>query len=367
MKKKLLIEIGHPAHIHHFRNLYMELTSKGWDVMLAGKDKEMVLYLAEYYKLPFKKVGKTKNSMVKKLMDLPFSFLKLLFLAIKFNPSIMISRVSPLSGWVSFLLRKPHITFADTETVEKLDRFSEPFADYIFTSVSFRRTYSVKKHFRYHGSHELAYLHPNRFEPDISVLKDLGLKDSDKYAILRFVAWEAHHDVGEYGLTEAQKEEIVAHIEKSGLKVFISSEKGLSEELKKYTIQIPPKKMHDALYFASLYAGESSTMAEEAATLGIPSICVSSLAGKTGVIQDLVKAKLLLNFHPDEYDNLIKELISILEKTSLLNEWKTRKEAYLRERIDVSGFYAWLVENYPNSIAELKKNKNYDKKFITHE
>jgi uncharacterized protein len=366
MSKKLMIEIGHPAHIHHFRNLYQELIEKDWKVLFVVKDKDLVIHLANSYQLPFKKIGKTKEGLVRKILFLPISFFKMLLIAIRFNPDIVISRVSPISGWTSFILRKPHITFTDTENVEKMDRFSEPFADYIFTSVSFKREYKPNKHFRYHGTHELAYLHASRFKPDSSVLDYLGVEKNDKYALVRFVAWDAHHDVGEYGLNENQKEEIVASLEKH-MKVFISSEKRLSDKLKKYAIKIPPKKMHDAIYFATIQLGESPTMAEEAATLGVPSICISSWAGKTGVIQDLVESKLLLHFHPDNYDDLLKQVNTVLNNGNVINEWKAKRLEYLRSRIDTTAFYTWIIENYPDSINILKNNENFDKKFIRNE
>jgi len=48
---------------------------------------------------------------------------------------------------------------------------------------------------------ELAYLHPNYFSPDLSVLELLGVKKGEKYAILRFVKWNANHDLGHTGIT----------------------------------------------------------------------------------------------------------------------------------------------------------------------
>ena len=358
MKKKLLIEIGHPAHIHQFRNLSKELVKLNWQVLFALKNKDIVIYLANYYELPYKIIGKTKKSILLKLLYYSINFLKLLIISLQFRPQIFVSRVSPLSGWVSFVLRKPHITFTDTEIVYKLDKIAVPFADYIFTSISYRINYNPQKHFHYPGSHELAYLHPNRFNPNKDVYKYLKLSENDKFAILRFVAWEAHHDVGEYGLSDDQKIEIVNLILKNNFKVFISSEKGVPVSLSKYTINIPYEYMHDALYFSNLLVGESPTMAEEAATLGAPSICISSWAHKTGVIQDLVESKLLFNFHPKEYDKIIKKITSIVVDDSIKENLSRVKLNYLSKRIDVTSFYSWLISNYPQSIEKLKNKEN---------
>jgi len=36
----------------------------------------------------------------------------------------------------------------------------------------------------------------------------------------------------------------------------------------------------------------------------------------------------------------------------------------LSEKINVTPFFVWLIENYPESISIMKKNPDYQKKFI---
>ena len=60
------------------------------------------------------------------------------------------------------------------------------------------------------------------------------------------------------------KRRIVKKISKYA-KVFISSEGELPDELIKYKIHIKPEYMHHALSQASLFYGESATMAAESA------------------------------------------------------------------------------------------------------
>jgi hypothetical protein len=38
---KVLIDIGHPAHVHFFRNAIRELESKGHAVKVTARDKEV--------------------------------------------------------------------------------------------------------------------------------------------------------------------------------------------------------------------------------------------------------------------------------------------------------------------------------------
>ncbi len=46
----------------------------------------------------------------------------------------------------------------------------------------------------YPGYHELAYLHPRRFTPDRGVLAEAGISEGERYFVLRFNAFKAHHD-----------------------------------------------------------------------------------------------------------------------------------------------------------------------------
>ena len=77
-----------------------------------------------------------------------------------------------------------------------------------------------KKHIRFKGFFELAYLHPNNFKPDISVLDDLGMDINDKYVVIRFVSWNAHHDIGHKGMSLEIKKKLIKELEKHA-KIFI--------------------------------------------------------------------------------------------------------------------------------------------------
>ena len=71
----------------------------------------------------------------------------------------------------------------------------------------FNKKISNNKHITFNGYSELAYLHPNYFKADPSVLENLGLDKDEKFIIIRFVAWGASHDIKQQGFTD--KEEYV--------------------------------------------------------------------------------------------------------------------------------------------------------------
>ena len=48
-KQNILIDIGHPAHVHYLRNLSNELSSKGNQVFWTVKEIEVAKQLLNYY------------------------------------------------------------------------------------------------------------------------------------------------------------------------------------------------------------------------------------------------------------------------------------------------------------------------------
>jgi len=122
----------------------------------------------------------------------------------------------------------------------------------------------------------MAYLHPKYFKPCAEIYKFLNIYPGEKYVVIRFVSWDATHDVGEIGLTNKNKKKLINELIKHA-KVIISSESSLPSDLKKYQIQIPAEKMHDVLNYADLYIGEGGTTASECACLGTPNILINSL------------------------------------------------------------------------------------------
>jgi len=268
---KIIVDIGHPAHVHLFKHFITDMMSRGHELIVTSRDKDVSIGLLKLYNISFINLGKPGSRTWGKFFKMFYLTYKFLFLLGKYKPQIAISTASPSLAQASFILGIPHLIFGDTETARWIYRFSVPFSKAIFTPDCFEDDYG-KKHFRYQGYHELAYLHPNYFQPDESIKKLLCADDEDGYIIIRFVSWSASHDNGHVGISENNKILAVQELSKHA-KVFISSESNdLPSALVKYKIELSPDKMHDALSFASMVFGESATMASEAAVLGIPAI-----------------------------------------------------------------------------------------------
>jgi predicted glycosyltransferase len=351
---KILINIGHPAHVHLFKNMINNLENEGHLIKIVTRDKDVTLKLLDAYGFEYEVMSGYYNTITGKMYDFAKTDLKLLKIAIKSKPDILIAVGDPYVAHVGKIIRKPSIVFTDTEHAKLANKLTFPFATVICTPSCFKRDLG-KKQVRYNGYHELAYLHPNYFKPDASVLDELGLSKDDKLIILRFVSWGASHDIGDRGFTN--KKEVINSLERYG-RVLITSEAKLPPELEKYKITISPEKIHHLLYFADLYVGESATMASESAMLGTPAIFVStSRRGYTDELES--KYGLVYNFSDPKtmQEYALDKAFELLENGNIKREWREKRMKMLSETIDVTRFMTNFIENYPKSFYEYTKKE----------
>jgi uncharacterized protein len=353
---KILIDIGHPAHIHYFKNIAFYFQSKGSKVLFTTRDKEVTLQLLEQYKFNYINLGKPYKSKFGKLFALVWFTFRLLFIAIRFKPDLFLN-ATHYSAWVAFILRKPHIAIEDSFNMEQV-RLYLPFTDVIL-SPSFPHNYLGPKEVLYNAYQELLYLHPNRFKRDISVLKKLGITEKEKYIIMRFVAWNASHDIGQRGMSLEFKRKLIIELSKYA-KVYISSESQLPTEFEPYRLIIPPYWIHDLLYFASLFIGEGATMASEAAVLGTPAIYINSI--ERGYVTEAAN-KYGLSFDYRNCAGALEKAIELLNTKNIKVLWKEKLTDFYNDKIDPTAFFIWFIENYPESFKIMKENPDYQYNF----
>lgn len=352
---RYLIDINHPAHVHLFKNVATDLISNGHDVLFTTRKKEIAHVLLERYGLPFKCLGPHYKSMLGKLYGIVKYDLLILREAISFKPDLFLSMGSIYNSHVSFILRKPNILLQDTENAHMQHKLSYPFASLILNPACYYNDLGPKQ-FRYDGYHELAYVHPNRFTPDPSYLRAIGVEPGEKFTILRFVSWNANHDLSHKGLSNETKIKAAKEFLRFG-KIFISAEGELPEELRPFSIRIPPEKIHHIMAFASLLYGESATMASECSIFGVPSIFLND--GKLGYLQEQEhKFGLVFNFSESEKDQQlsIERGVEILSGSLDPTRWKDGRDRILASMMDVSSFLVWLLSGYPQSVEELRRD-----------
>ena len=233
----------------------------------------------------------------------------------------------------------------DDDAVEPLFvKYAHPFADVILSPDSIRR--KAKQTIYYAGTHELAYLHPNRFTPDEHVLSEMGLRPSEPFFIVRFNAFKAHHDVGAKGLSMEGKRLLINLLSQHG-RVFITSERDIEEEFKPYQLKIAQEKVHSMMYFATMFVGDSQTMTSEAAVLGTPAVKCNSFAGRLAVPNELEhKYGLCYAFLPEQEEAFFAKIEELLAMPDLKAEWQRRRQILLADKIDVTQFLTSFIENY---------------------
>jgi len=348
---RIVVDINHPAHVHYFKNFIWEMGKKGHEVLIIASEKDISFKLLEDYNLEFENMGTYGTSLISKLANIPIMDIRLYRLMKTFKPDIFVGAGSIRAAHISFLLKRPCINFEDTEHSSEQIRLYLPFVAAVCTPSCFTRDLG-KKQVRFNGYMELASLHPNRFTPNPAVLAQIGLKENDPFIIVRFVSWQASHDVGQHGIRD--KVGLVKALEKYG-RVLITSEGALPPELQHYHIRVSPEKLHDLLYYATLYVGEGATVATEAAILGTPSIYVSSLVGTMGNFIELEETYDLLYSFTGSSATL-RRAVEILQDPASKEKWRIKRERLLDDKIDVTAFLIWFIENYPWSFAEIKKH-----------
>jgi len=356
---RILIDIGHPAHVHLFKNFTWKMQEKGHIILFTCRDREFLLRLLQVYGFIYENFGRHYKSIGGKIQGLIKNELQMFNTAVQFKPDLFLSHGSAIAAFTSFLLHKPHISFEDTFNMEQV-RLSLPFTSVVLTG-DYPHPDLGKKEIRYPGYHELAYLHPNVYTPDSSVLKTLGVNTDEKYAIIRFVGWHATHDIGKKGILNQNKLKLIEQLSKY-IKVFISSERPLPAEFEQYQIKIKPEQLHDALYYAQLFIGEGATTASESAVLGTPAIYINS--SQFGSTDDQAKYGLLFSYidSPEDQEKALSKAIEIAQIDNIKSEFATKRQALLNNKIDVTAFLVWFIENYPDSEKEIRRGDfNFDR------
>jgi len=358
---KILIDIGHPANVHFFKNFAKEMEAKGHVILFTSREKDVAISLLKHYGFNFVSFGAFNKSFIGKLFSLlKFDFL-MLKTALKFKPDIFFSAGSLYTAHTSFLLNKPNITVHNTD-IDFQIKFNKPFTTIFLTPRAFKMDLG-KKHIRFNGYQELAFLHPKRFNPNPEILKKLNVNEDEKFVLLRFVSWQAHDDFGKSGFNIQEIKHLVNSFSKYA-KVFISSEYKLPADLDKFHLEsnnmIKAGQIQDIEYYATLLYGESGAMAAECAVLGTPAFHISSK--ELGFLEELDK-KYHLVIDRRSSEGTLDMAIELLNMPDIKKDWKERSKKMINDNIDITSFLVWFTEDYPNSVQVMKKNPEYQNIF----
>lgn len=304
---------------------------------------------------------------LEKIVGVPLDTMKAIQILKKFKVDIT-SGFGLYNSLSSAALGVPDITFGDSEpNINKISysiqyKMFMPFVHCYVTPTSFKQ-HMGERHIKISSFKELAYLHPKYFIPEPEVIRNVDLRENE-YAVLRFNSFDAVHDIGKHGFSDTEKIQVVRELEKQ-MKVVISSEKGVPQELSDRVMKFPRSKIHSILAFARILVCDTQTMATEAALLGTPVVRCNSFVGK-GDMGNFVELeeKYGLIINRDSGKKALDAAIDVLKISNVKNEWSKRRDILLKEKIDIASFMTWLIVNYPDSYIEMKNNPVAQSRFL---
>lgn len=346
-----------PAQIHFYKNIVNDLRESGHETYLMIRDYGESQQLVKELGIDHHIFSTPPDSKLGKMANFPLEILR----STSFLRSKGVDVVTGFGFYEAFSsvgLKCPSISFIDSEyKINRLSlsiqfKLSERFMDHIITPYKYWQNLGDKQ-IRVNSYKELAYLHPNYFQPDPRVFDELGVEPGEPYVILRFNAFDAVHDVGISGFDDHQRE-LLVDVLKDHARVFISAEGRLNDNLKQYLIPTKKCRIHDALAFAKLLVTDTQTMATESALLGTPTIRCNSFVGSNDM-SNFVELEqdygLIYNFKtPLEAIEKAEEIIS---DPSLKKDWQKKRDKLLSDKDDIVEYFShFLIEKStsPNSL-----------------
>jgi len=345
----VLFDINHPAHVHLFKNAIWELEEDSADVLVTSRDKEITTELLDAYDIDHRTLSAEGEGGMSLFSEWAAREVRLFSVARSFEPDVVVGRLNPPLVHVSKLLDAPNIVVMDTEIKSGMidavySLVTDPFIDVYCTPPGFDRPNDDAKHHMI-DFQELAYLHPKYFTPDPELLEAAGVDPDERYFVLRFVAWDAFHDVGYQGISEDVRRELVSYLDDRG-EVYITSEDPLPPEFSDYRLPIPPHLVHHLLYYADLYVGDSGTMSSEAAILGTPAVRTNSMVSDdTESIFFELEEEYGLMFSFAEERRALQRVRTLLTEGSGDGRWQRKREALLEDKQNVTRRIVELIRD----------------------
>ena len=358
----VLIQLSHPAHFHLYKIVAQNLLADGHQVLFVIKSKDILETLLQNAGLPYVNINQHahRGSKLGILWDMLVREYRIVKLCRKHKIDLLTGSTPDVAhaGW---WLRKWRVNTGedDAAVVPMFGKIAAPFIQSLVTPTTCNNGKSEPRSSKYPGYHELAYLHPNHFTPDPKIVEAYGIDTSKPYFVMRFASLNAHHDSGIKGINTEIAERLVKILEPHG-RIYITSERPLEPQFEKYRIKINPLDMHHVMAFASLYIGDSQTMAAEAGVLGVPFVRFNDFVGRIGYLRELEDTyelghgiKASAEGSVDALCERVETLVS-MPSAERKATFAARREKMLSDKVDCAKFLTWFIENYPQSVDSVR-------------
>ena len=331
-KLKILFFYVHPAKFHLFKNAIKLLEREGHQVDIVISNKEVLSDLLETANVKFTNLfpeGRKISflpSKVNAAIGLIRTIWKLWLYSRKKNYDIYVT--DDVLSILGKLQGIPSIIFTDNDlSTVPLIKIIFSAADKIIAPEATKLDNLTYKKISFKGNKAIAHLHPQYFESNSNVLEKYKIENK-QICIIRLSKLNASHDAhGNPGITNLDLSEIINFLSPN-YQIIISTERSLPEEFNKYIHNIEPIDFTDILFNASFFIGDSSTMATEAAILGIPNILINNIAKNLSVLVEM-RDKYKIHYFFDSFKEAESNLIEMINNKETKDLFKKNALIYI--------------------------------------
>lgn len=289
---KIWVDLDNTPHVPFFAPIVRELERRGHDVVLTARDAFQVCQLAEEMGVEYRRIGTHwGRNPVKKVIGLAWRTAQLVPFYLEERPDIALSHGARAQMVLSNVIRLPSIAADDYEcswsipvTLPKWLLLPDAITD-----DDLPRHVDRSRVRYYRGLKEDVYV--PEFEPDPSILDELGLGNDELVVTVRPPADEAHYRNPESDVlfvdlmtricdTAGARAVLLPRNEHQGRAL----RERHSEWFRDSRTIVPERAVNglDLLWFSDLAVSGGGTMNREAAALGIPAYSI--FRGQMGAV-----------------------------------------------------------------------------------
>lgn len=339
---RYLIFTNTPAHVHLYRNLVAALESDGQDVLVLGRDYACTRDLLEYYDMPYELYGRQGTNVRSLATNLPRQLGGILRRAREYDPDVIFGRTA-YAAYAGVVTGTKPVLVLDSQPSYTGPMVFSRFARAAITPRAFNRVLG-SHHYEFDGLTEIAYLHPDVFTSDPDVREALGVGPDEPYAIVRFNAFDALHDVGTDGNTRIDRRRLLTELAEHAT-VFVSDEGGTLDfdDVPAREYDLHPGRIHDALAAADLLVADTGTMVTEAALLGTPAVRFVDEGEPTmGEFQELERNGLVVQ-HTD-FEAVLDSCVRLVDDDAATDRWARLRDEYMADKPNLTALLREVAE-----------------------
>ena len=270
-KKKILFDIIHLAHLNFFKNAINEFHKRGYDVEITYLDRGKIAKVLKKELPQYKhtKIGTYSKTTLGKISMILERMFRFFFYLMKSRPHITAGVGDFILAFSSKLFGIPSVMYYDDFEFKVNFNLSDFFGTRLYVPYCLPKT--SKKIIRYKSFKELAYLHPDIYKPQKSIITKMSLKENE-YVFIREVAGISMN------YTQLEKESLlgpIKYLHNKGIKMILSLEdKSRRKFYEPYCtiLEEPLEDLYSIVHYALFTICSGDSMARESALLGVPSI-----------------------------------------------------------------------------------------------